>query len=249
MLSAVIITKNAADTLGMCLESLKFADEIVVLDCGSEDRTTEIAEFYGAKLSRTIDWPGFGKQKNKAIDLASHDWVLSIDADEVVSPELQAEILQVTSRPPSNTAFQLKRLSWFCGKPICHSGWQNDWVLRLFARGNAKFSEDLVHERLVTQDKIIRLGSPLYHYSFNTFEEVIEKMDRYSSASALQLFMSHRKASVYKAVAHGTWAFVRTYFIKFGFLDGPHGLALAIANAEGTYYRYLKLWHLNNKNH
>ena len=144
----------------------------------------------------------------------------------------------------SDVAYTLPRLSSYCGKFIHHAGWQPDYVLRLFKRGTAKFSDDLVHERVVTELPVHALHNHLLHYSYLNFSQVLSKVDAYSSASAKQAYARGKRSSVAAALGHGAWAFFRTYVIRRGFLDGAHGLALAISNAETSYYKYLKLWHM-----
>jgi len=241
-LSVILITFNEAHNLAECLTSLQgLADEIVIVDNGSRDGTLDIAAQFGARVVRTDDWPGFGPQKNRALDVARCDWVLSIDADERVTPALAQEIQAVIAQDAAR-AYEIPRLSWYCGRFMRHSGWYPDPVLRLFRRGRARFTDDLVHERLVAQDPVQRLSHDLLHYSFLDFSQVLAKVDRYSTASAQQMFDKGRRASPAGALVRGAWAFVRTYVLRAGFLDGPQGLALAISNAQGTYYRYLKLW-------
>lgn len=241
-LSVILITFNEAHNLADCLTSLRgLADEIVIVDNGSRDGTLDIAAQFGARVVRTDDWPGFGPQKNRALDAATGEWVLSIDADERVTPELADEIRAVIAGNAA-AAYEIPRLSWYCGRFMRHSGWYPDPVLRLFQRGRARFSDDLVHERLLPQDAVRRLQNHLLHYSFMNFSQVLEKVDRYSTASAQQMFARGRRATLLGAVVRGLWAFVRTYVLRRGFLDGPQGFALAVSNAQGTYYRYLKLW-------
>jgi glycosyltransferase involved in cell wall biosynthesis len=244
-LSAIVITRNEAHNLHDCLQSMHgLVDEIIVVDSQSTDGTVAIAHQLGAKVAQPADWPGFGPQKNRALDLATCDWVFSIDADERVTPELAAEIKRVLQVGDAEAAYKLPRLSSYCGKFIHHSGWQPDYVLRLFKRGSAKFSEDLVHECVVTEQKVVALQNHLLHYSYLNFTQVLSKVDAYSSASAKQAYARGKRSSVAGALGHGAWAFFRTYVIRRGFLDGAHGLALAISNAETSYYKYLKLWHM-----
>lgn len=240
-LSVTVITKNETHNIEACLRSVAFADQVIVLDSGSTDNTLEIAKALGAEVSSNPDWQGFGVQKNRALALANSDWVLSIDADERVQPELQAEILAAI-KSNAFDVYSFPRLSSYCGQYMHHSGWYPDRVTRLFRRHSARFSDDLVHEKLVTTGKVGQLSGCLLHESFRNFETVLEKIDRYSSAGAQGLFNKGKDSSFSKALGHGLWAFIRTYFLRMGFLDGWMGLALAISNAEGTYYRYLKLW-------
>ena len=240
-LSVVVITKNEVHNIAECLESLKFADQIVVLDGGSADGTIELAKNMGALVSIDADWQGFGVQKNRALALASGEWVLSIDADERVTPKLQADILNAM-RSDKFSVYCFPRMSSYCGQYMRHSGWYPDYTTRLFKRGFAQFSNDLVHEKLLTSHSVGRLHAHLLHESFSSFEAVLDKANRYSTAGAKILFDKGKKASLGKAFGHGFWAFFRTYILRLGFLDGRMGLILAISNAEGTYYRYLKLW-------
>lgn len=211
------------------------------MDSGSTDRTVEICQAFGAKVEVTKDWQGFGKQKNRALALATHDWVLSIDADERVSEALRLEIENTIKSTPQNTAFQIPRLSSFCGQFINHSGWNPDYVTRLFKRGEAAFSEDIVHEKLITKCQIKKLSSPLIHLSYNNLEDVLLKLNRYSTDGAAALMAKHKHSGLLSAILRGLWAFIRTYILKLGILDGRMGFILAVYNAETTYYKYLKL--------
>lgn len=240
-LSVIVITKNEAHNIEACLHSVPFADQIVVLDSGSTDDTGEIARSLGAEVSVNINWQGFGVQKNRALALANSHWVLSIDADECLSAELQAEIFEVLKTPLFD-AYCFPRLSSYCGQYMRYSGWYPDQVTRLFRRDVARFSDDLVHEKLIVKGQVGQMRSHLLHESFKNFETVLDKVNRYSTAGAQSLRDKGKSSSFPTALGHGLWAFIRTYFLKMGFLDGWRGLALAISNAEGTYYRYLKLW-------
>lgn len=243
-LSVTVITKNEAHNIEACLRSVRFADQVVVVDSGSTDDTVQIARSLGAEVTVATDWQGFGIQKNRALALASSEWVLSIDADEQVTEELAREI-QAVLRAPQFDAYSFPRLSSFCGQYMHHSGWYPDRVTRLFRRTRATFSNDLVHEKVLAAGPVGSLQSALRHESYRDFEAVLDKVNRYSSAGAQTLLNKGKNASLTTAFAHGVWAFVRTYFLRLGFLDGRLGLVLAISIAEGTYYRYLKLWLLN----
>ena len=245
-LSVILITRNEAHRLPACLASVSFAEEVVVVDQGSTDGTPGLAASLGAHVMQTDDWPGFGPQKNRALDQATGDWVLSIDADEQVTPALRASIEQAIARADCD-AYALNRRSSYCGQWINHSGWYPDRIVRLFRRGTARFSDDLVHEAVRTQGRVGQLQGDLLHESIDDFEGVLDKINRYSTASAHALDARGVRGSVGKAVRHGIWAFVRTYLIRRGFLDGRMGLALAVSNAQGTYYRYLKLWLLQRR--
>ncbi|MBC7603714.1 MAG: glycosyltransferase family 2 protein [Ramlibacter sp.] len=245
-LAVTVITRNEGKRIGACLASVAFAGEIIVVDSGSTDDTVALAQQHGARVTQTSDWPGFGAQKNRAIDLATSSWILSIDADERVTPQLREQILSAIANN-DHSAYAINRRSSYCGQYMQHSGWYPDRVVRLFRRGTARFSDDLVHESLQVQGVVGRLEGDLLHESFDDFEAVLEKTNRYSTAGALALHRKGVQGSFAKALGHGLWAFVRTYVFKRGFLDGKLGFALAISNAEGTYYRYLKLWLLQRR--
>ncbi len=240
-LAVVIITKNEAINITECIKSAGFANEVIVLDSGSNDDTVGLAKKAGAKVRET-DWHGFGFQKNRAIKLARSDWIFVLDADERISPELAKEIL-VSIEKNDIMVFEVPRRSFFVSKFINHSGWQPDFTKRLFKNGVARFSDHNVHEHLVTESPCGRLTSPIIHYSYRDFETVLAKINHYSSAGAQDAKRQGKKGGLRKAIAHGLWAFIRTYFIKVGFMDGREGFMLAIANAETTYYRYLKLFY------
>ncbi len=245
-LSVIVITKDEAGSIRPCLESVIWADEIVVVDSGSSDDTAAICREYTDKVTVT-DWPGFGPQKNRALDAARGEWILSLDADERVSPELRAAIEAAMADPGAAAAFRMPRSSSYCGRFMRHGGWWPDYVTRLFRRGRARFSDDLVHERLVVDGEVGSLSSPLLHEAFRDPEEVLQKVNAYSSAGARMMAQRGRKATLAGAVARGLWSFLRSYVLRAGFLDGREGFMLAVSNAEGTYYRYLKLMLLSDQ--
>jgi glycosyltransferase involved in cell wall biosynthesis len=240
-LTVAVIARNESRVIARCLESVAWADEIVVLDAGSTDDTADIARKLDAKVTTTADWPGFGPQKNRALDLATGDWVLSLDADEWITPELRAEIERAMQDPGSYAAFKMPRLSSYCGRFMRHSGWWPDYVTRLFRRGAARFSPDLVHERLLVEGGVGTLRASLMHEAIVDLDDALNKMNAYSSAGAVMQFERGKTGSLAGAVLHGVWTFVRTYVLRRGFLDGREGFMLAVSNAEGAYYRYLKL--------
>ena len=245
-LSVVIITCNEAGNIRACIESVAFADEVVVLDSGSSDDTVAIAREAGARVSTSADWPGFGPQKNRALALAQGEWVLSLDADERVTPELAAEIRQVLENP-GHQAYDMPRLSSFCGRFIRHSGWWPDRVLRLFRRGTAHFTDAVVHERVVGAGETGQLTAHLLHYTYPDLETALVKMNRYSSDSAAAMFARGRRASLWSALGHGSWTFIRIYFVRRGFLDGRHGFVLAAVAGMGSFSRYAKLMFLSGQ--
>lgn len=245
-LSVIVITKNEGANIRACLDSVAWADEIIVVDSGSTDETAAIARQMGARVYEH-DWPGFGPQKNRALGYATKNWVLSLDADERVTPQLRSEIQAVMRNGGSADAYLVSRLSNYCGRFMRHSGWYPDLLPRLFKRGKARFSDDLVHEGLIVEGSTERFDGLLLHYAFDDLEEVLHKVNQYSTAGAQMMQRRGRRASLFGAVLRGIWSFVRTYVVRGGFLDGREGFMLAVSNAEGTYYRYLKLMLLNRK--
>ncbi|CEN56349.1 glycosyltransferase family 2 protein [Candidatus Methylopumilus turicensis] len=244
-LSIVICTKNEALNISDCVISASFADEVLVVDSGSTDDTVDIAKKLGARVLET-DWPGYGPQQNKAIDASKGDWIYSIDADERITPELKTEILNVITHE-EHKVYDVPRKSFFITKFMNHSGWWPDRTRRLFKRGFARFTTHEIHANLSTSFRVGHLKSHMIHYSYKNCHEVLEKMNRYSSGSANDMLANGKNSSLPKALAHGFWAFFRTYFIKLGFLDGQAGLILAIANAESSYYKHLKLYLLSQQ--
>ena len=244
--SAIIITKNAGTMIRRCIDSVAWADETIVVDSGSTDDTAEICCEMGVNFSVTSDFPGFGPQKNRALDLATGDWVVSIDADEWITPELRDEMRAAMAKPTA-AAYAVPRRSSFCGRYMKHSGWWPDHVIRLFRRDAARFSDDRAHERLLVEGTTRKLKQPLMHEAISNMDQMLGKMNLYSTASARMLHERGRQASLATAVFHGGWAFFRTYVLRLGFLDGREGFILAVANAEGSYYRYVKLMLENGK--
>src|SRR5579862_914029 len=235
-----MITRNEAANIGDCLDSVAFCDERIVVDCGSSDGTVDIARAKGARVEFHA-WRGFGPQKNYALSLATGAWVLSIDADERATPKL-AGAIKAALADASADGFELPRRSSFCGREMRHSGWSPDYVLRLFRRGKARFDDALVHERVQCDGVVKRLGPALLHEPVVKLEAALSRMDRYSTASAQALVESGRGVSFMAGIGHGLAAFLRTYVLRAGFLDGAEGFLLAVANAEGSYYRYMKAW-------
>lgn len=245
-LSVIVITKNEAGRLATCLASVAFADEIIVVDSGSTDGTQAIARGLGARVIETPDWPGFGPQKQRALDAASGDWVLSIDADEWLDAQLAAAIRQLLADDAGQpAAFQVDRLSAFCGQWMRAGSWYPDRLVRLFRRGQARFSDDQVHERLIVAGAAApwpTLPGLLLHNSITSLHDGIDKMNRYTTGRALDLRAKGRSGGLGAALTHGLSAFLRSYILRRGFLDGRRGFVLATLDAQSSYSRYLKLW-------
>jgi glycosyltransferase involved in cell wall biosynthesis len=238
--SVILITKNEAANIRECLDSVSWADEIIVVDSGSTDGTADIARGVGAQVHVHADWPGFGPQKNRALGYASKDWIFSIDADERVTTELKAEIASAMSAA-SAEGYYCPRLSQFCGTFVHHSGWYPDLVLRLFKRSAGRFSDSLVHESVILNGRTQKLRSPLLHYSYLTTSDVERKVEQYSTAAAQQMLQSGRCSNWAGAAMSAGWAFVRTYVLRLGILDGSAGWNIARMNARTTYLKYRKL--------
>ncbi len=244
-LSVIIITRNEAHNIGDCLASVAFASEWIIVDSGSTDGTVGIARDAGAQVLETADWPGFGPQKNRALSFAKGDWILSLDADERVSEDLRDEILALI-RAHQHDAYEMPRLSSFCGRFIRHGGWYPDRIVRLFKRGTGRFSDSLVHERVLVEMPVGRLRAPLIHYSYRNDEDYLRKLSQYSSLGAQQAFLAGKRAGFGKTLLHAHAAFIRCYFIKRGFLDGKAGLMVAFCAFEMTYHKYFKLMQMSD---
>lgn len=250
VLSVILIAKNEAHNIEACLASVAFADERIVLEHGSSDATVEMARRSGAVVSQSADWPGFGPQKNRALGLASGRWVLCIDADERVTPVLADEIMRIVQGGGASgpTAYEIPRTTNFCGRWIRHCGWTPDLVLRLFRAGHARFSDDLVHERVVLgQVRVGRLKSALQHYSYPTPAHYWRKLEQYSHAWAMQKHQQGKTSSMARAAASGLVAFVRSYFFHRGFLDGSMGFAVCTMQAQAAFGKYFELYCLNQE--
>jgi glycosyltransferase involved in cell wall biosynthesis len=242
VLSVTIITKNEENRIARCLRSVAFAHQRVVLDSGSTDQTCQIARDLGAEIHQSIDWPGFGIQKNRALALAREPWVLSLDADEVLSETLQQQVQAVEAsdglwQGRHYNGFWLRRHSRFCGKLVRFGDWQGDRVLRLFRRSSGRFTDDLVHERLVVEGEHTTLPGILEHDSVDSWEDGFRKMRRYAWLSARKLAAQGR-GSPGSAWVHGVWTVFRGLVLRAGLLDGLTGLKIAWLNGQGSYLKY-----------
>jgi len=239
-LSVIIITKNEEKVLDRALESVRFADEIIVLDALSSDDTESIVRRYQAQFIQTHTWPGFGPQKNLALSHASKEWVLSIDADEWLSPVLASEIRSVIGESGNKnnvSGYWLKRSSVFIDKRIRFGDWRGDKVLRLFRRLDGAFTNSLVHERLVVSGKQKLLRGTLHHVPVRTLSDAKRKMWRYNLAASQKLSTKKQWSGV-APWTHSIWSLFRNLVLRLGFLDGPRGFQLAWYNAKGTFIRY-----------
>lgn len=247
-LSVVLIVHNEADLLTDCLNSVFWADEIIVLDSGSTDATKEIAEQVGAKFYRNTDWQGFGKQRQLAQRYATGNVILMIDADERVSPELRQSIESVLPSVDNNTVYSLGRLNLFLGRFMRHSGWYPDRVNRLYSAAHFHYNDDLVHESLETgRAKIIALKGDLLHLTCRNFFDFQRKQLNYAEGWAQQRHQQGRRCSFFSILSHTLGAFFKTWILRAGFLDGKQGLILAGVNAQYTFNKYAALWALSHQ--
>ncbi|MEH0022698.1 MAG: glycosyltransferase family 2 protein [Desulfobacter sp.] len=243
-LSVYIIAYNEADKIKDALESVSWADEIVVADSFSEDDTAGIAEAYGARVVQ-IPFEGFGRLRNDAIAACKYDWVFSLDSDERCTPEAKAEILEIINSPESLDAYYVPRRNYFMGRWMKHAGFYPDFRQpQLFRKGCLTFKPDAVHERyeVLSDNPCGYFKSSINQIPFKNLEEVIDKANRYSSLGAEKLIDSGKKSGMLKALAHGFWAGFSMYILKRGFLDGWPGFIIALGNFEGTFYKYAKCY-------
>lgn len=248
-LSVALIVKNEEHNLKECLETVTWADEIVVLDAGSNDKTIEIAKKYTDKIFVNTDWQGYGIQRQRLQELTTCDWILMLDADERLTEELIAAIKNVLDQDDRNTVYALPRLSWCFGQFIRHSGWYPDYVTRLYAKDKAQYSRQLVHEKLeyAATLKSVKLKGDLLHYTYRDLEHYLVKSAGYASAWAEQRQKKGKTSSLLQGGLHGIACFLKMYVFRFGFLDGRVGLLLALLSAHSTFVKYAELWLRGNK--
>lgn len=242
-ISATVITKNEERNIGDCLESLSWADEIIVLDSGSTDKTVDIAKRYTNKVF-VEHWRGMGAQKDRAVELASGPWIISLDADERVTAESGKEIRNVIGDGRAQ-AYAMRRKNYYQDQWIRHCGWWPDWVTRVFTKGQAHFSNEAIHASLQTSATVGKLTHPIVHYSFNSPEDFLGRTRSYAQHQAREMYRNGRRASVWTAISHAGFAFLHTYLTRLGFLDGAAGLLISVSNFVGVFYRYMMLRHLN----
>ncbi|MCB1326316.1 MAG: glycosyltransferase family 2 protein [Spirochaetales bacterium] len=248
-LSVCIITLNEQDRLPRCLDSVSFADELIVVDSGSKDETAAVARERGARVVKRA-FEGFVIQKNFAISLARFEWVLVIDADEVVTPELARAIQEVTGRDDVQAngpvAYRVARMSYYLGRWIRHSGWYPDYNIRLFRRGFASFEGGTVHETVVPMGPVATLPGHLEHYSYGDISDHLARIDAYSTLLAQDKHRRGKRSSIPWAITKSCSKFFLTYVYRLGFLDGYAGLVIAVLGAYYNFLKYVKLWELNH---
>jgi glycosyltransferase involved in cell wall biosynthesis len=240
-LSVVIITQDEAENIAGALESVRWADDIVVVDSGSSDATLEIARRYTDRVT-TRAWEGYGEQKNHATGLAAHDWVLSLDADERVSPELAEEIRALMLSAPPMQGYRIPRTTWYLGRWIRSTTWYPDHQLRLYDRRAARWNTRYVHESVTVDGRVGRLGSEIHHYTYRDLSHQLLTIDRYTTLAVKQMVSEHRRATVFDLIVQGPIAFGRNYVLKMGIRDGAPGLIVSVMNAYYVWLKFAKLW-------
>ncbi|GAA5645557.1 MULTISPECIES: glycosyltransferase family 2 protein [Vibrio] len=243
-LAVTLIVKNEARHLQACLESVcEWVDEIVILDSGSTDNTETIARQFTDKFFTSADWPGFGPQRQRAQAYVESDFILWLDADERVTPELKTDIQTAISQHSGDTLYRINRLTTAFGKEIRHSGWSPDWVVRLYRTQDTHYNDALVHESVMIPDgfSVTSLNGRLKHFTYERLNEYTRKTQQYMQAWADQR-EGRKRSSLAGAVMHGLFRFLKMYVIKRGFLDGKHGFLLAVLSANTTFTRYADLW-------
>lgn len=244
--SVTIITRNESAHIGAALESVRWADEIVVVDAESTDDTVDIARRYTAAVY-VRPWNGFVVQKNFAAEKAGHDWILSLDADERVSPALAGEVRAVLSQPTSVRGFEVPRISFYLGRWLRSTDWYPDRQLRLYDRRAARWTGQRVHESVEVEGPVGRLRSDLLHYPYRDVSHHLETINRYTTLAALQMHENGRRASVLDVAIRPPLAFVRNYVIRHGFTDGSVGLLVSLLNAGYVLLKFAKLWELGRR--
>lgn len=246
-LSVLVITKNEEHNIVECLESVRWADEIVVVDGGSTDKTVLLAGKVTPKVFER-KWDGYGAAKNFGLEQCTSEWVLWLDADERVTQELASEIRQTIQSNPFNNGFEVPRRANFLGSWINHCGWYPGFVARLFRRGKGRFTEQKVHERLEIEGRTGRLTSDLLHYTDPTLAHYFEKFNRYTSLAAEELYERGERFSIIQLLVRPPWVFLKMYVVRAGFLDGLAGFVLCALSSLYVFTKYAKLWELSIKN-
>jgi glycosyltransferase involved in cell wall biosynthesis len=245
-LSVVIITHNEAADVAAALQSAAWADERIVVDSHSTDATAEIARRLADRVE-IRDWPGYAAQKNYAASIARHDWILSLDADERVTPDLAREIEGVLGGEPPHAGYRIPRVSWHLGRWIRSTDWYPDLQLRLYDRRAARWTGQYVHESVAAGGSVGRLRGELQHYPYRDIAEHLDTIDRYTTLAARQLHERGRRAGALRLATHPPLAFLRNYVARGGFRDGVPGLVISSLNAYYVFLKFAKLWELERK--
>lgn len=239
-LTVTVITHNEGASVGAALESVSWADEILVVDSHSTDETFEIARRYTPRVE-VRDWAGYGPQKNYAADRASHDWILSIDADERITPALADEIRALMREGPAAQGYRLPRVSFYLGRWVRSTDWYPDYHLRLYDRRAARWTERKVHESVHTDGRVEKLRGEMLHYPYRDISEHLAKIDRYTTLIAEQWLDEGRRATALQAFVYPRLAFFRNYVLRGGFRDGRTGLLISLLNSYYVFLKYAKL--------
>ena len=245
-ITALVPTFNEEENLRDCLASLRWADEIFVVDSFSQDRTLEIAREFSARVIQH-EYVNSAAQKNWAIPQASHPWVLLVEADERVTPELREEIREILEKAPRADGYWIRRANHFLGRRMNHCGWETDKVIRLFRRDRGRYQEREVHAEIDLPGPLPVLGNPLLHYSFRSFRQYWRKMQLYTDWGARQARKEGRRAGWFSIALRPPLRFFKMYFLRLGFLDGIHGLVLCMLAAFSVFLKYAKLWELGER--
>jgi glycosyltransferase involved in cell wall biosynthesis len=245
-LSVTIITKNEAADIGDALHSAAWADELIVVDSSSTDETTAIARRYTDHVV-VRQWPGYIAQKNYAASIASHDWILSLDADERVTPVLAGEIRATLSAAPAHAGYRVPRVTWHLGRWIRTTDWYPDYQLRLYDRRAAEWTGKYVHESVSVRGTTGRLRGELQHFAYRDVADHLETIDRYTTDAARQMHESGRRGSLLQIAGHPPLAFLRNYLMRGGIRDGVPGFIISALNSYYVFLKFAKLWELQNK--
>jgi glycosyltransferase involved in cell wall biosynthesis len=238
-ITATIITLDEERNIQRTIESLRCSDEILIVDSGSVDRTVELAQKLGARVIEA-GWPGYAAQKNWAAEQATHDWILSLDADEALSEALEAEIWNLKKKGPQADAYTMPRLAKYLGRWIFHSGWYPDRKIRLYNRSKARWVGSFVHESVQVDGKIGHLDANILHFTCESLSEHMKTLERYTTLAAQELAASKAPIGRWQMLFDPPWTFFRTYFLKMGFLDGLEGLIIAYMASFYTFLKYAK---------
>jgi glycosyltransferase involved in cell wall biosynthesis len=243
-LAAVVITLNEEDRIGDCLASVAFADEVLVVDAGSTDRTATVAREHGARVI-VRDWPGYAAQKNFANGQVAATWILSVDADERVTPELAREIRALVAAAPESVAgASMPRRTWYLGRWIRRGGWYPDRKIRLARRGRCRWEGESVHERLVPDGAVTPLRGDLLHYTYRGIADHLRTIDRFTTEAARGMAAQGRSGAGFAMLVHPPLKFLKMYLLKGGFLEGLPGFVVAVLGAYYVFLKYAKLWEL-----
>jgi glycosyltransferase involved in cell wall biosynthesis len=239
-ISGVIMARNEETNIEDAIKSLNFTDQIVVTDTGSTDNTLELAKKAGAEVYH-IEFAGFGKSKQKSLEYCDGEWIIFLDADERVSPELAKKLKSIVESNTSIDGYKLNRLTYFLGKPIKHSGWYPDYVTRFFKKDKGKFNNKMVHESIEIEGEVGRVDEVIEHYSYKNLEQYIDKANEYSTLSALEMAEEGKRFGLINLIFRPIFIFFKMFVIKLGFLDGLRGFLLAVLSSYHVFLKYAKL--------